>query len=218
MSQLFARSADTYVRLTMAGVLVALIAGSFVISQTCEPDYVTAVGWAPDQPVPFSHAHHVGGLGIDCRYCHGGVEKTSTAGMPPTHTCMSCHSQVWTNAEMLEPVRHSYQTGEPLEWNRVYALPDFVLFKHNIHVHAGVGCETCHGRVDTMPLTRQAQSLQMQWCLQCHRQPEKYIRPRDEVFTMGWKPPKNREEMGRKLVKKYDINTEILTDCSICHY
>jgi hypothetical protein len=131
---------------------------------------------------------------------------------------MSCHSQVWTNAELLEPLRESYERGEPLRWRRVYDLPEFVHFKHEIHVAKGVGCEECHGRVDQMPLIWQATSLQMEWCLDCHREPEKYVRPRDEIYTMGWEPEGDREALGRRLVEEYEIDTELLTDCSICHY
>jgi hypothetical protein len=218
MAQLFDQTADTYLRLALLAVLLFLIGLATVMSTYGEPRYITAVGWAPDQPVPFSHAHHVDGLGIDCRYCHDTVARSSSAGFPPTHTCMSCHSQVWTQADALEPVRQSYERGEPLRWRRVYDLPEFVFFKHNVHVSAGVGCETCHGRIDQMPLTRQATSLQMEWCLECHREPEKFIRPRDDVYTMGWQPPKDREEMGRRLVEEYGIDTEILTNCSICHH
>ncbi len=170
------------------------------------------------QPVPFSHEHHVSGLGIDCRYCHPTVEEASTAGMPSTHTCMSCHSQVWTEAAVLEPVRTSYQTGQPIRWVRVYDLPDYVYFDHSIHVNKGVGCETCHGRVDQMPLTRKESTLFMEWCLDCHRAPEEYIRPQELVFAFGYELPANRQrEIGRKLVREYDIHTEQLTDCSICH-
>lgn len=218
MAQLFDQTADTYLRLSLLAIFLSLVGLAVVVGTYGEPRYVTAVGWAPDQPVPFSHAHHVDGLGLDCRYCHDTVTRSSSAGFPPTHTCMSCHSQVWTQAEALEPVRRSYEQGEPIRWRRVYDLPEFVFFKHNVHVSAGVGCETCHGRVDQMPLTRQATSLQMEWCLGCHRQPDKFIRPRQEVFTMGWQPPKDRQALGRRLVDEYGIDTEILTDCSVCHY
>lgn len=218
MAQLFDRSADTYLRLALLIVVLAVAGGFFTASKACEPSYITAKGWAPVQPVPFSHDHHVDGLGIDCQYCHGSVETSSSAGYPSTHTCMSCHSQVWTNADALEPVRESYRTGEPIRWRRVYDLPEFVFFKHDIHVAKGVGCEECHGRVDQQPLIRQSVSLKMSWCLDCHRNPAQYVRPRDEIYTMGWKPEGDREQLGRELVEAYGIDTELLTDCSICHY
>ena len=132
-----------------------------------------------EQPIPFSHAHHVGGLGIDCRYCHTSVETSSFAGIPPTKTCMNCHSQIWSTSPTLEPVRESFRTGVSIQWTRVNDLPDYVYFNHSIHVNKGIGCESCHGRVDRMPLTWQENSLQMDWCLDCHRDPGKHIRPRD---------------------------------------
>ena len=141
------------------------------------------------QPVPFSHQHHVAGLGIDCRYCHTSVETSSFAGIPPTKTCMNCHAQIWTNAALLEPVRESYKTGKSLVWTRVNDLPDFAYFNHSIHINKGVGCNTCHGPVDRMPLMYNQASLQMEWCLECHRAPEKNLRPRDQVFNMRYEQP-----------------------------
>ena len=171
-----------------------------------------------EQPVPFSHAHHVGGLGIDCRYCHTTVETSSFANIPPTKTCMNCHSQIWITSPTLEPVRASFRTNESIRWTRVNDLPDFVYFNHSIHVNKGVGCEICHGRVDRMPLTWQENSLQMEWCLNCHRNPEKYVRPREFVTTMGYEPAGDQEEIGRKLVAEYKIrDTRTLTSCSTCH-
>jgi len=164
------------------------------------------------------HAHHAGAIGIDCRYCHTSVEKAAFAGIPPTKTCMNCHSQIWAQSPYLEPVRASFRTGESLEWNRVNDLPDFVFFNHSIHVNKGVGCETCHGRVDQMPLMWQASPLQMKWCLECHRNPEKYLRPKDKVFTMGFVPAEDQLTMGRRLRKEYGLRSEaLLTTCSTCH-
>jgi len=177
--------------------------------------YVTQVGVAIEQTVPFSHEHHVSGLGIDCRYCHTSVETSAFARIPATETCMSCHSLVWNEAPMLEPVRESFRTGRSLEWIRVHNLPDFVYFNHSIHVNKGIGCENCHGRIDQMPLVWKAESLQMEWCLECHRAPHQQIRPRDEVFTMGWEPPPDHN--GNQLVAEYRINVKQLTNCSICH-
>ncbi len=177
--------------------------------------YLTGQEQVREQPVPFSHKHHVSGLGIDCRYCHTSVETSAFAGIPPTETCMSCHSQLWTNAEILEPVRASLQSGKPIQWVRVNDLPDYVFFNHSIHINKGIGCETCHGRVDQMPLTWRAQTLQMGWCLDCHRHPESFVRPRDQVFTMGYRPAEDQAVIGGRLVKEYKIRS--LTDCYTCH-
>ena len=156
-----------------------------------------AVGSPVEQVVPFSHKHHVGDVGLDCRYCHTSVEKSAFAGIPPTHTCMTCHSQLFTDSPMLAPVIKSFASGEPLQWNRVHDLPDFVYFNHSIHIAKGVGCATCHGAVDRMPLTWRTASLEMQWCLECHRAPEKYVRPRDKVFDMDWHSGEIRSSWAR---------------------
>jgi ferredoxin len=151
--------------------------------------WVTRQGQRPDQPVPFSHKHHVQGLGLQCQYCHVTVEKSSYAGIPPTKTCMNCHAQIWTNAQLLEPVRASWATGQSLPWTKVHDLPDFVYFSHEIHVNKGLGCSTCHGRVDQMPLMYAQNTLQMEWCLDCHRNPAKYLRPTSEIYNMAWETP-----------------------------
>lgn len=179
--------------------------------------YMTNELVAREQPVQFTHEHHVAGLGIDCRYCHTSVEKSSFAGIPPTETCMSCHSQIWTNAAILAPIRESFKSGIPVKWTRVHDLPDFVYFNHSIHVAKGIGCESCHGRVDKMPLMWQQNPLQMEWCLNCHRNPEKMIRPRDQIVTMGYKPAEDQAVLGPKLVQEYHVNVKQLTNCSICH-
>src|SRR4051812_10751932 len=179
--------------------------------------YVTNEGLTREQPVLFSHAHHVGGLGLDCRYCHTSVSTARFAGVPPTETCMTCHSQLWTNAPMLAPVRKSLASNTPIHWHRVHVLPDYVYFDHSIHVAKGVGCSTCHGAVDRMPLTRQAAPLTMGWCLDCHRDPEAALRPKDKIFDMDWTPPKDQLAQGRRLMTEYHIDTTHLTDCSKCH-
>jgi hypothetical protein len=180
--------------------------------------YGTGVGVARVQPVPFSHQHHVGVLGIDCRYCHTTVEYSSYAGMPPTKTCMNCHSQIWVGSNMLEPVRESYRTNKSLTWLRIYNLPGFVYFDHHIHIHKGVGCSSCHGRIDEMPFTYQVPSLLMEWCLDCHRHPVDHVRPLGEVFNLKYQPPPNQRELGRELAKTYQIrDTHYLTTCSVCH-
>jgi hypothetical protein len=176
---------------------------------------VTREGEVRAQPVPFSHKHHVAGLGIDCRYCHVSVEDSASAGIPPTKTCMSCHSQVWTEAELLASVRMSYRTDESIPWTRVHDLPDFAYFNHSIHVQKGIGCTTCHGAVDQMPLMWAKSTLNMEWCLSCHRHPELFVRPKERVFDVDWEAPPNQAELGRELVEQYHI--ERVTTCSTCH-
>jgi len=215
MAQLFHPSINVLLRILVGVALVSVAALGWAYYQGYYSTYFSQVNVFREQPVMFSHKHHVNGLGIDCRYCHTSVEVSSSAGIPPTHTCMSCHSQVWTEAPILEPVRESYRTGKPLQWTRVHDLPDFVYFNHSIHVKKGVGCTTCHGQVDQMPLMMQVNTLFMGWCLECHRNPENYVRPREEVFSVSWVPPSNQEELGRRLVEEYRIKSR--TNCSSCH-
>ena len=177
----------------------------------------TEIGVPVNQAIPFSHKHHVSGLGIDCRYCHTSVTKTAFAGIPPTSTCMTCHSQIWQEAPMLKQVRESLAQSKPLIWNRVNRLPRYVYFDHSIHVNQGIGCSSCHGRVEEMPLMAKVRSFYMRDCLSCHREPEKYIRPRSEIFNAHWIPPKNQAELGKKLVKEYEIPKYRLMDCYTCH-
>ena len=215
MAQIFHRSTNTLSRVTIFGAVFMIGFVLWVIGGIVRSLYATDQGIAREQPVPFSHQHHVAGLGIDCRYCHTSVETSNFAGIPPTATCMNCHAQIWTSADMLEPVRASYSTGKPIVWSRVHRLPDFVHFNHSIHVAKGIGCATCHGRIDKMALTYQASPLTMQWCLDCHRNPERFVRPRDQVFNMAY-VALNQEQIGPKLVHEYNIQS--LTACSTCHY
>src|SRR5579872_7630080 len=188
MAQIFHRSTNTISRFTIFGSLVVVALGLWAALQLERSPYTTFAGVARPQPVPFSHAHHVGGLGLDCRYCHTSVENSSFAGIPPTKTCMNCHSEIWTNADILEPVRASYRNGTPIWWTKLHDLPDYVYFNHEIHINKGIGCASCHGPVDEMPLTYAHASLQMEWCLDCHRNPAKNIRPTgDPIFNIGWK-------------------------------
>ena len=215
MSQIFHRSTNTISRVSVFGgvaALVILLAGVAAINRSY---YVTEVNVARTQPVQFSHKHHVKDDGIDCRYCHTSVEESPFAGMPPTSTCMNCHTQIWANSPLLEPVRESYRTGQSIQWTRVHNLPGFVYFNHSIHVNKGVGCVTCHGRVDDMPLMWRENSLYMEWCLECHRAPERFVRPREYVFSMEWQPQEDQIALGRKLVQEYKIQK--LTSCSVCH-
>jgi hypothetical protein len=177
-----------------------------------------AIGAPVEQVVPFSHKHHVGDDGVDCRYCHTSVETSAFAGIPPLATCMTCHSQLFTDAQVLAPLRAAYAGQRTLQWRRVHDLPDFVYFDHSIHVTKGIGCSSCHGAVDKMPLTSRTASLRMQWCLDCHRAPERELRPRDQVFNMHWQPPPDQLERGTRLRAAYHIHsTEVLTSCSTCH-
>jgi hypothetical protein len=169
------------------------------------------------QPVPFSHRHHAGELGIDCRYCHSGVETSPRAGLPPTETCMTCHSQIWTNASMLEPVRKSLADGKPIQWTRVAKLPDYVFFRHDVHIAKGVGCETCHGRIDQMALTFRAKSFTMEFCLDCHRDPAPNLRPKDHITDMTWKPPADARAKGEAIAAHEGIRVSELTHCYVCH-
>jgi hypothetical protein len=215
MPQIFHRSTNTLSRVSIFGAAFMGAAGLWLILEINRSPYVTRAFEAREQPVPFSHAHHVGGIGIDCRYCHTSVDRSAVAGIPPTKTCMNCHSQIWSQSPTLEPVRASFRTDTSLEWTRVHDLPDFVYFNHSAHVNKGIGCSTCHGRVDLMPLTWQEHSLQMEWCLECHRQPEKYVRPKAEVYNVAYEPPADQLEQGRKLIREYNIHTRV--SCSTCH-
>lgn len=218
MPQIFHHSTNTLAKLSIFGTIFILAAAMWVMAEINRSSWNTGAYVEREQPVQFSHKHHSADDGIDCRYCHTSVETSSSAGIPPTKTCMNCHTQIWADSPYLEPVRESWRTGKPIEWTRVHDLPDFTYFNHSIHVNKGVGCSTCHGRVDQMPLVYQTASLQMEWCLECHRQPERFIRPKEEVFNMEWQAPANQLEMGRGLVKQYQIrNTAQLTSCSTCH-
>jgi len=218
MSQIFPKSANAAARSSLFGVLTLVLFLGWVIFTLMRSSWVTRQNEFVEQPIQFSHAHHVGGVGLDCRYCHTSVENSSFAGIPPTKTCMNCHSQIWANAPLLEPVRASFRNNTPLTWVRVNDLPDFVYFNHQIHVKQGVGCATCHGPVDKMALTYQATTMQMEWCLDCHRAPEKYLRPRSEVFNMAYEAPANQLELRRALKKEYNVaGTEHMTSCSVCH-
>jgi hypothetical protein len=216
MAQIFHSSSNSLAKVSIVGAVLTLGGIVWAAYSLNAGSITTGVRVSRDQPIPFSHKHHVADDGIDCRYCHTSVETSAFAGLPPTETCMSCHSQLWTNADMLEPVRASYRTGKSLEWTRVHDLPDFVYFNHSIHVNKGIGCSTCHGRVDQMPLMYKVNTLYMQWCVDCHRHPERQVRPREEVFNIAYETPApNQDEIGPKLVSLYKIQS--LTDCVTCH-
>jgi hypothetical protein len=189
MAQIFDRSSNSLARMSLILTGLIVIALGVTLDSLQRSPWVTRQGQRPDQPVPFSHKHHVQGLGLQCQYCHVSVEKSSYAGIPPTKTCINCHAQIWTNAELLEPVRHSWATGESIVWTKVHDLPDYVYFNHSIHVNKGIGCASCHGRVDLMPLMYQQNTLQMEWCLNCHRNPGKNLRPVSQIYNMAWSAP-----------------------------
>jgi Cytochrome c7 and related cytochrome c len=215
MPQIFHRSFNTISRLTIYGAVFIAAALSYVAVVVARSSLLTNVGTTRSQPVPFSHEHHVKGLGLDCRFCHDTADKSSFAGMPATKVCMNCHQQIQVGSDMLEPVRDSYKNDKSLRWERVHKLADFVYFNHSVHVNKGVGCTTCHGPVSDMPLMWQHGTLLMEWCLDCHREPNKYVRPRDQVYEWDYQPPANQDEEGRKLMAEYGIKS--LTHCSTCH-
>jgi hypothetical protein len=240
MAQIFHPASNTIAKASIFGAVFVILGVLWFTAEMVRSSYFTETNVAQAQPVQFSHEHHVSGLGIDCRYCHTSVEDSAFAGIPPTKTCMTCHSQIWTNAQILEPIRASWRNDTPIHWNRVHDLPDFVQFNHGIHVQKGIGCYSCHGDVSGMPLMWKANTLQMEWCLDCHRAPEKYIRPRsplrpgdpNPIFVMkDWLPEwGDRKVVGPELVKKYHVRSETIgedpheklpkpiTNCSKCHY
>jgi hypothetical protein len=215
VSQIFHRATNPLSKAILFGALFIVAAVVFVFNELYKSPYINEAKVIRQQPVPFSHEHHVSGLGIDCRYCHTSVENSSFAGIPPVKTCMTCHSQIWTKAPILEPVRESFRTGKPLKWVRVNSLPDYVYFDHSIHIQKGVACTTCHGPVGDMPLTWRESSLEMKWCLQCHRNPEEFVRPVKTVFQTDYSPPEDQEALGRWLMKENHIRSK--TDCYTCH-
>ena len=226
MAQIFHPSANTIAKASIFGSVFIALFISYLTMGYDRSSWRSGVGERKHQPVPFSHQHHVKGLGIDCRYCHTSVESSHFAGIPSTKTCMTCHSQIWTNAPLLQPVRDSWTKQQPIAWQRIHNLPEFVYFNHSIHIAKGIGCSACHGQVDSMPLMYQVNSLQMQWCLECHRAPEKFIRPRTEVYNLHYDPRadtnlkpelRSQEALGEKLVKDYHIHKEQMTNCSLCH-
>src|ERR1700716_4191467 len=221
MAQIFHRSTNFISKVSVFfGALLAALALGGVMGLARAP-YLTNQNVTREQPIQFSHKHHVGDDGIDCRYCHSSVEAGASAGIPSTAVCMNCHKQIWADSPYLEPVRASLKTGKPLEWIRVHDLPDFAYFNHAIHFNKGVGCSTCHGRIDQMPVVSQANSLQMEWCLECHRRPENFVRPKEKIFDMEWRPRNSTKKEiaeGIELKKQYHIQEPaVLTSCSTCH-
>jgi hypothetical protein len=235
MPQVFPKSMNPIARIMLLSIPVIAASTGVALAAFFRSDYVTGRNEIVDQPIPFSHLHHVSQLGIDCRYCHTAVESSAHAGIPPTKTCMNCHQQVWNGADLLDPLRKSYATETPIAWTKVHNVPHYTYFNHSIHVGKGVGCVSCHERIDQMPLVYQSKTLLMEWCLDCHRHPEKNLRPKSEVFNLGWTPAHGttdtdgkkygpaegtgtQAELGRHLKEKYLVRDEkTLTNCSICH-
>lgn len=219
MSQIFKPRSNFFAKVSIFGALFFIAGLSLVLVTFFRSPYITRVGIPIEQPVPFSHQLHVSGVGVDCRYCHTSVEESSFAGLPTTHTCMTCHSQILPDSPALVLLHSSFRSGNPIEWNRVNDIADFTYFKHNIHIQKGIGCESCHGRVDQMPLVMKTETLYMEFCLKCHRNPEEFVRPREEVYTMGWEPAEDQRQLGERLVAEYEIRpANKLDDCSLCHY
>jgi hypothetical protein len=218
LSQIFHRSTNTIARVSIFGAVFLLAALLWAAYEINTSSYVTQAFVPRQQPIQFSHKHHVADDGIDCRYCHTSVEKSAVAGIPPTKTCMNCHSQLFLNSPYLELVRASWREEQPIAWTRVHDLPDYVYFNHSIHVNKGVGCSTCHGRVDQMPLVYQVVSLQMEWCLNCHRDPDQHLRPLDQIYNMAWQAPPDQAQQAQRLKAEYKIpDGHALSRCSICH-
>ncbi|MGI8555544.1 MAG: cytochrome c3 family protein [Pyrinomonadaceae bacterium] len=218
MAQLFHRSANNIAKISLVAAVIMAGVAFLVYMQVARSSYLTGRYLERQQPVQFSHKHHVGDDGIDCRYCHTAVETSSSAGIPPTQTCMNCHSQIWSDSPYLEPVRASYRDNKPLEWQRVHDLPGFVYFNHSIHVSKGVGCSSCHGDVASMPAIYQENTLQMEWCLSCHRAPEKFLRPKSEITNTKWDVNELTDEQRMQLKADYHIRSkEMMTSCSTCH-
>ncbi|MFH2055804.1 MAG: cytochrome c3 family protein [bacterium] len=214
MAQIFPQWTNKLPLVTIAGAgLIAVLAVGFFWYYG-SPKF-TDVGYRPQQPVKYSHKLHAGDLGIDCRYCHNFVEVSATANVPPTQTCMNCHKLIGTDNEKLLPVRESWSTGRPIEWVRVHMLPNYAYFDHAAHLRAGVGCASCHGRVDNMEVVQQAKPLSMSWCLECHRDPDQHLRPHSELTNMGWTPPADQAEFAKRVKAEKQINPPV--DCSGCH-
>lgn len=216
MPAIFRPSANLAAALTLLAIALVVVVAVIWWWAWPRTDYTRHVRWPPEQPVPFSHAHHVGGLGLDCRFCHSSVEISASAGLPPTSTCMTCHSQIWTNAAVLEPVRLSQANDTPLVWHRVNNLPDYVYFNHSIHLAKGVGCSSCHGEIDRMPLTYKAKTFTMGFCIDCHRNPAPNLRPKGQIYNTEWQRTPDTPSPAA-LMRTYHVGDRRLTDCSICH-
>lgn len=218
MGQIFRPNANLLARLSVFGGILLAVELILILGVFFRSNYWRQVNVAIEQPVPFSHQIHADQLGLDCRYCHTSVAESTYANIPATETCMTCHSQIAVNSTKLQPVRDSWATGLPVEWVKVHHLPEFVYFNHSIHINKGIGCSECHGQVNEMPVVWKEQALYMGWCLGCHREPERYIRPREEVYNMDYVHPANQLDVGRQLVQEYNVRVTQLTNCAVCHH
>lgn len=228
MAQIFPKSFNVLARVSILAVPFLAAGAGAAGTAFYRSDYTTNAHEVTEQPVPFSHKHHVSQLGIDCKYCHTSVEVSASAGFPPTKTCMNCHQQIWQGADLLNPVRESYATGVPITWTKVHNLPHYTYFNHSIHVGKGIGCVSCHGPIDEMNLIYQSKTLLMEWCLGCHRQPELHLRPKSEVYNPTWKAsdetnpdtgkPYDQLTLGRLLKEAHMVREpSVITNCSVCH-
>jgi len=215
MSQIFHPSANTISKASIYGAIFVVGVALFTMAALDGSSIVTRKNVVISQPVPFSHEHHVAEIGIDCRYCHTTVEEAAFAGIPSTAICMNCHSMIFADSPILEPVRASFRDDVPMEWVRVHDVPDFVYFDHSIHVAKGIGCTSCHGDIGNMPLTRKAETLKMVWCLDCHRDPVEHVRPRDKVFDVAFDPASQSRAERERLAELYDVQSKM--SCSACH-
>lgn len=218
MAQVFSRSANNIAKISLVVAVVLAGTAFYVYTQVSRSSYITGRYLEKQQPVQFSHKHHVGDDGIDCRYCHTQVETTASAGIPPTQTCMNCHNQLWADSPYLEPIKASFRENKPIEWERVHDLPEFTYFNHSIHIAKNVGCASCHGDIANMPAVYQENTLQMEWCLSCHRDPAPHIRPKSEIYNTSWdgRMTAEQQEEVQKIVKNLR-SREFLTSCSTCH-
>lgn len=218
MAQIFNRSANTIAKASIVGLVILGGVIFYGITVFARSSYITGVALDRPQPVQFSHKHHTGDDGIDCRYCHTSVETSNSAGLPPTQTCMNCHQQIWSDSPYLAIVRDSYRDNKPIQWERVHDLPDYVYFNHSIHVAKGIGCSSCHGQIDNMPAVHQVNTLQMEWCLSCHRNPQNSVRPKKEIYNMSWQDSSLTAEQRQQLATDYKLRAaDMLTSCSTCH-
>jgi hypothetical protein len=219
MAQIFHRGANNIAKASIAVIIVLAGVAGYAYTQIARSSYLTNRYLERQQPVQFSHKHHTGDDGIDCRYCHTSVETSASAGIPPTQTCMNCHSQIWSDSPYLEPVRASFRDNKPIEWERVHDLPEYAYFNHSIHIAKGVGCASCHGDISNMPAVYQTHTLQMEWCLSCHRNPAPSIRPQSEIYNTSWNKdeitPEQEQEVNEKISRLR--SKEMLTSCSTCH-
>lgn len=214
MAQIFPQWTNKLPLILLVVGLFATVSAVAGVWYYFSPEY-TDVGYRPVQPVPYSHKLHAGDLGIDCRYCHTSVETSAKANVPPTATCMNCHTLILPESEKLLPIRESFATGQPMEWVRIHNIPDYAYFNHSSHINVGVGCVSCHGDVSKMVVVEQQKPLSMGWCLDCHRNPDPNLRPLEEVTNMTWQPPADQADFVARWKKEKNINPPV--NCSGCH-